>query len=228
VTQTRRVQVTGTTEHRGTITQIAERLRHDPDRVVVRHMKWHRMRPFGWCIHLRDDAMAVTIPMMRSERKVLADPDMIAVKLRDVMEGMVDLKDHMAGARQAWGTRHANAALVLHTNDHPLRDGAVMDDGSALVECLLDAEGVHSYQLQPWDGGTRMPLDVAKGRVENALGLLPIMCSANMHQGPEGGPSLCLLPAASLQEGVLVRTRLPDPLERMRMIAEFDEKERRS
>lgn len=203
------------------ILDLCHSLRHYAHEAEIALVQWERMAPFSHCIDIRIGDQGLVVPVVRGWPLATLGPAALSTEIERIATRMVSMGDFLTRNRQEWGGDHAIAALVLHAEAHGIPEGALMDDGTALVDCRLDADGNHVFWLDPFERRLVAPfrLDVTGERIETLMGDLPVICSVDEDQGPGGLPSICMLPAADDKDGILVNAVLPDPVERLRLLA---------
>ena len=183
-------------------------------------IQWERTAPFAHCLHIRFSSRAIVLPIVRSWPLLDLGPSALARHLDTLRADMCDFSGFLRAGRQSWGERHATAAMMLHAERAPLPIDTLTGDGRGLVEFRLDQNGRHRLWCSPWKG-TPFPLSIEDHELDAIMGELPIMLEAEDGEGPDGAPCLNLLPLSEDGGGVLVGMTMPDPLTRMRMIAEL-------
>lgn len=199
---------------------VSHGLRNHGQEAEVSLVQWDRTAPFRHCIHIRFDSRAIVLPVVRGWPLLDLGPTALSRQLDALRSGMCDFSGFLRTGRQAWGERHATAAMVLHADRVALPENALAEDGGGIIEFRLDQDGEHRIWCSPWKG-TAFPLAVEGAELEGIMGDLPIMCEAEDGEGPDGESCLNILPLAEDGGGVLVSIAMPEPVARMRMIAEM-------
>lgn len=214
------IRVRGNRDAAIMLDDVSHGLRNHGHEAEISLIQWERTSPFAHCLHVRIGSRAIVLPVVRGWPLLDLGATALSMQLDALRSEMCDFSGFLRNGRQAWGERHATAAMMLHAERVPLPEDTLTEDGTGLVEFRLDRNGEHRPWCSPWKGKA-FPLVVEGAELDEVMGPLPIMCEAEDGDGPDGESCLNIVPLAEDGGGVLVGMTMPDPVTRMRMISDM-------